>query len=410
MPTTCAAREASFGVRGPSPHPTSSARSHGTGMRSSSRRWNWRLWFQGTRALGARAVAELSDVFEEVLRIVVDAVRAGPPRVLAAIASRQHADAQSVGTLGGELIPDAVPDDEAVGDRPAERLGRGEEEIGVGFGVGDLVARDDGHSRVEPEEGERAARSGIAAAGRDRPRHALFGQHVEQVLRAGKGSHLSEPARIGLLVKVAKTIGFRRGQLAPGLAHERAQEQAAAHPDATVDSPDRERDARRLERLLPRQNVLIDAVEQRAVEVEEHRRTVRVDGGRHVRRASRRSHELTVDSLGVTPSIRLGRLFGIEIGFNWSLIFIFALVTWTLATPALPANASGHAALVYWAVAVVGAFLFYVCLRAHELSHSLVARRDGVKVEGITLWLFAGVSRLEGEPATARSEGLIAEI
>ncbi|HKB19019.1 MAG TPA: site-2 protease family protein [Candidatus Dormibacteraeota bacterium] len=112
----------------------------------------------------------------------------------------------------------------------------------------------------------------------------------------------------------------------------------------------------------------------------------------------------------MTPSIRLGRLFGIEIGFNWSLIFIFALVTWTLATAVLPANASGHAALVYWAVAVVGAFLFYVCLLAHELSHSLVARRYGVKVEGITLWLFGGVSRLEGEPATARSEALIAGV
>src|SRR5260370_8298639 len=139
MPTTCAAREASFGVRGPSPHPTSSARSHGTGMRSSSRRWNWRLWFQGTRALGARSDAELIDVFEEVLRIVVDAVRAGALELFAAIASRQHADAQSVGTLGGELIPDAVPDDEAVGDRPAERPGRGAVEIRLGFGLSPLV-------------------------------------------------------------------------------------------------------------------------------------------------------------------------------------------------------------------------------------------------------------------------------
>jgi Zn-dependent protease/CBS domain-containing protein len=112
----------------------------------------------------------------------------------------------------------------------------------------------------------------------------------------------------------------------------------------------------------------------------------------------------------VTPSIRLGRLFGIEIGANWSLIFIFALVTWTLATQVLPADAPGFAPLLYWLTAIVGAVLFYLCLLAHELSHALVARSHGVKVEGIILWLFGGVSRLEGEPANARSEALIAGV
>ncbi|HKW06234.1 MAG TPA: site-2 protease family protein [Candidatus Dormibacteraeota bacterium] len=112
----------------------------------------------------------------------------------------------------------------------------------------------------------------------------------------------------------------------------------------------------------------------------------------------------------MNPSIRLGRLFGIEIGFNWSLVFIFALVTWTLATNVLPVDAPGYAPLLYWLTAAAGALLFYVCLLAHELSHSLVARSHGVKVSGITLWLFGGVSQLEGEPATARSEALIAGV
>ena len=112
----------------------------------------------------------------------------------------------------------------------------------------------------------------------------------------------------------------------------------------------------------------------------------------------------------MNPSFRLGRLFGIEIGFNWSLVFIFALVTWTLATNVLPVDAPGYAPLLYWFTAAIGAVLFYVCLLAHELSHSLVARRHGVKVTGITLWLFGGVSQLEGEPSTARSEALIAGV
>jgi Zn-dependent protease/CBS domain-containing protein len=112
----------------------------------------------------------------------------------------------------------------------------------------------------------------------------------------------------------------------------------------------------------------------------------------------------------VTSSIRLGRLFGIEVGANWSLIFIFALVTWTLATDVLAIDAPGYAPAVYWVLAAVGAILFYVSLLAHEFSHALVARRHGVKVAGITLWLFGGVSRLEGEPTTARSEALIAGV
>lgn len=112
----------------------------------------------------------------------------------------------------------------------------------------------------------------------------------------------------------------------------------------------------------------------------------------------------------MASSIRLGRLFGIEIGFNWSLIFIFALIAWTLATEVLPASTKGQSALSYWIAGAVGASLFYFCLLAHELAHALVARRNGVKVAGITLWLFGGVSRLEGEPKTARAEGLIAGV
>src|SRR5207237_5481343 len=53
---------------------------------------------------------------------------------------------------------------------------------------------------------------------------------------------------------------------------------------------------------------------------------------------------------------------------------------------------------------------FYACLLAHELSHALVAQRNGVKVAGITLWLFGGVSKPEGEPTSARSEALIAGV
>ncbi|MGH7763570.1 MAG: site-2 protease family protein, partial [Candidatus Dormibacteraceae bacterium] len=96
------------------------------------------------------------------------------------------------------------------------------------------------------------------------------------------------------------------------------------------------------------------------------------------------------------------------IGANWSLIFIFALVTWTLATSVLSQDVPGQGLTAYWLTALVGAVVFYACLLAHEMAHALVARRSGVKVAGITLWLFGGVARLEGEPESAGSEALIA--
>ena len=111
----------------------------------------------------------------------------------------------------------------------------------------------------------------------------------------------------------------------------------------------------------------------------------------------------------MSPSIRLGRIFGIEVGFNWSLLFLVAYIAWTLESQ-LPATAPGHGLPTYWITAILAAILFYACLLAHELSHAVVARGRGVKVAGITLWLFGGVSRLEGEPSSAKDEALIAGV
>jgi len=109
----------------------------------------------------------------------------------------------------------------------------------------------------------------------------------------------------------------------------------------------------------------------------------------------------------MTPTIRLGRLFGIEVGFNWSLIVIFVLVAWTLASSVLPAAAPGQPMLAYWLTGLVGAVIFFACLLVHEFAHAIAARRRGMRVGGITLWLFGGVSQLEGEPPSAGAEALI---
>jgi Zn-dependent protease len=106
-------------------------------------------------------------------------------------------------------------------------------------------------------------------------------------------------------------------------------------------------------------------------------------------------------------TIRLGRVAGIPVGVHWSLLVIAALLTTSLAGSMLPAvlpNANGS----YWAAAILAAGLFFASILAHELAHSLVARRFGQKVEDITLWALGGVSRLGSEAPTARAEGLVA--
>jgi Zn-dependent protease/predicted transcriptional regulator len=93
----------------------------------------------------------------------------------------------------------------------------------------------------------------------------------------------------------------------------------------------------------------------------------------------------------------LGRISGIRIGVNWSVLLIVALLAYGLAVGQFPAAAPRHPVAEYVAAALVTAVAYMGSLLAHELAHSLVARRNGLKVEGITLWLLGGVSRLQGE-------------
>src|ERR1700704_4839659 len=107
-------------------------------------------------------------------------------------------------------------------------------------------------------------------------------------------------------------------------------------------------------------------------------------------------------------SLRLGRVAGIEVGVHWSLAIAFVLIGWTLAGQFFPVVVPGQAESSYWLASLVAGLLFYVSLLAHEMGPALVARRLGVSVEGITLWIFGGVARLSGDAATAGAEARIA--
>lgn len=107
-------------------------------------------------------------------------------------------------------------------------------------------------------------------------------------------------------------------------------------------------------------------------------------------------------------SFELGRIAGIRIGVNWSWLVVFALITWTLASGVFPNHNPGLGDGTYLAMALAAALLFFVSLLLHELGHALVARREGMEIDGITLWLFGGVAKFRGMFPSAGAEFRIA--
>ena len=84
------------------------------------------------------------------------------------------------------------------------------------------------------------------------------------------------------------------------------------------------------------------------------------------------------------------------------------LITYSLAGSQFPRQFPGWSVDQYWVVAGTTALLFFASVLAHELSHAIVARRFGLKVEGITLFIFGGATRIDAESRTPREEALIA--
>ncbi len=104
----------------------------------------------------------------------------------------------------------------------------------------------------------------------------------------------------------------------------------------------------------------------------------------------------------------LGRVAGIQIGVNWSWLVVFALIVWSLAVGVFPNTNPGLADGTYVGMAIVAAVLFFTSLLLHELGHAFEARRAGMEIEGITLWLFGGVAKFRGMFPSAGAEFRIA--
>jgi Zn-dependent protease/CBS domain-containing protein len=106
--------------------------------------------------------------------------------------------------------------------------------------------------------------------------------------------------------------------------------------------------------------------------------------------------------------IALFKLFGFEVSLDLSWVFLGLLVTWSLATGYFPDEHEGLPSATYWLMGIAGAFGLFLSIIFHEMSHSLVARRYGLSIRGITLFIFGGVAELEEEPANPKTEFMMA--
>lgn len=96
-------------------------------------------------------------------------------------------------------------------------------------------------------------------------------------------------------------------------------------------------------------------------------------------------------------SLRIARIAGIPVGFSPWWLAIVALITWSLGASYFPEVIHGISPIASYALGLASALLLFVSILAHEFGHALVARRYGVEVEEIDLWLLGGVSRMRGE-------------
>lgn len=102
--------------------------------------------------------------------------------------------------------------------------------------------------------------------------------------------------------------------------------------------------------------------------------------------------------------MRLGRIAGVEVSLDWSLLIVFALIAMALSGGLLPHWHPDWGEGKVLLTAFAAAALFLVSVLLHELAHALAGRRLGVEIRRITLFVFGGMAHLESEPRTWQAE------
>ncbi|MGD8570557.1 MAG: site-2 protease family protein [Gammaproteobacteria bacterium] len=114
------------------------------------------------------------------------------------------------------------------------------------------------------------------------------------------------------------------------------------------------------------------------------------------------------ESIFGTRQFSLFNLFGFQVKLDISWFLLALLITWTLAAGLFPYNYPDLSRPTYWWMGVASAIGIFFSIVFHEFSHSLVARRFGMPIKGITLFIFGGVAEMHEEPPNAKAEFLMA--
>jgi Zn-dependent protease/predicted transcriptional regulator len=106
--------------------------------------------------------------------------------------------------------------------------------------------------------------------------------------------------------------------------------------------------------------------------------------------------------------INLFRLLGFQVRIDLSWIIIAVLIAWSLSMGFFPFRFKGLSTQTYWIMGIVGAIGFFLSIIVHEFCHSLVARKYGLRMRGITLFIFGGIAEMAEEPPGPKAEFMMA--
>ncbi|MFZ7111009.1 MAG: site-2 protease family protein [Desulfatiglandales bacterium] len=106
----------------------------------------------------------------------------------------------------------------------------------------------------------------------------------------------------------------------------------------------------------------------------------------------------------------LFKLLGFEVRIDMSWIVLAVLVAWSLSTGLFPFYVKNLSTPAYWLMGIIGAVGLFLSIILHEFAHSLVARKQGIPMRGITLFIFGGAAEMDEEPPSAKAEFLMAVV
>lgn len=106
-------------------------------------------------------------------------------------------------------------------------------------------------------------------------------------------------------------------------------------------------------------------------------------------------------------SLKIARIRGIEIAVHPTWFLAVAFIAWTIAS-LFARSYPGWATSQHWIAGVLGSLALFGSVLLHELAHSITAQQLGLKVDGIVLFIFGGVSQIRGKYERARDEFLVA--